>query len=110
MGEINKISANPFDVKIQQMAADRRFNRETTITDEEEKRGSSPQQQQTGSSSSQPQAQENQGMTNMLETLRKRQEEENYTEYVDRRSNLMRERARQASEEYLRNVNEIREE
>ena len=110
MGEINKISANPFDVKIQQMAADRRFNRETTITDEEEKRGSSPQQQQTGSSSSQPQAQENQGMTNMLETLRKRQEEENYSEYVDRRSNLMRERARQASEEYLRNVNEIREE
>ncbi|MGE3724884.1 MAG: hypothetical protein AB7I41_04990 [Candidatus Sericytochromatia bacterium] len=110
MGEINKISANPFDVKIQQMAADRRFHRETTITDEEGKQGSSPQQQQTGSSSSQPQAQENQGMTNMLETLRKRQEEENYTEYVDRRSNLMRERARQASEEYLRNVNELREE
>jgi hypothetical protein len=108
MGEINKIGSNPFEVKIQHMAPDRRSQKDPSITDEENQGGAS--QQQTGSSSSQPQAKQNQGMTNMLETLRKRQEEENYNEYVDNRSELQRERARQASKEYLKNLNEFREE
>lgn len=109
MGEINKIGANPFEVKIQQLNPERRFYKEPTIRDEENHKNNS-QEQQAGARSSQHPHQENSPMNNLMETLRKRQEEENYNEYVNRKALLQRERNRQASEEYIRQVKEYREE